>query len=138
MPLSSLSENALDEILNDLPEPFTSLPPIQRLELCAEINGLWYLYRNNDPALNGKAPHKLLSLWKQIKATIQKFRQLTDGFESAMAFEIDFINNGQQRVTCGPYEVREELPWIGNIGELFAKRNLIVPSLMNPLIFARL
>ena len=128
MPLSSLSENALDEILNDLPEPFASLSRIQRLELWSEINVLWSLYRRFDPGRNGKVPHKLLQRWKQIKATIEKLRELFQGFEPDMAFEIDLINNNQQRLTPSPYEIREEMPWIGNIGDLFAKRNLIVPS----------
>jgi hypothetical protein len=128
MPLSSLSENALHEILNDLPEPFKSLPPVQRLELWSEINELWSLYVRFDPGRNEKVPHKLLQRWKQINATNEKLSELVQGFEPDMAFEIDLIKNDQQRLTPNPYEIREEMPSIGNIGDHFARQNLIVPS----------
>jgi hypothetical protein len=126
--MSSLSENALNEILNCLPEPFSSLSEMQRLDLRGDINVLWCLYVRYDPNRNDKVPHQLIMRWRQIKAATKKLRKLIQGFESDIALEIDFINNGRQPVSCKPYEILKEMPWFGEIGDWFAKSNLIVPS----------
>ena len=130
MTLNMFPLKALDDILNDLPEPFVSLPPEQRLELWIDINGAWMSYQRLHRGRNERLPHSLIQRWKRIKSTNEKLRKLLHGLETDMAYEFDRISDHRQLLTpASRQEIREEMPGVSeNMGDLFFKSNIVLPS----------
>jgi hypothetical protein len=130
MALATLPSDAINEILDNLGEPFSNLPRERRLELCSDINAAWRFYREVQCVRSTKAPHKQIRRWKEIKNTTDKLRRELRGLEDDMAYEVDKIaGHPRSHTPLSRHEIKQEIPGVSEkVTDLFFEKGMRWPS----------